>query len=112
MNGVTISGRVIRTVAQEQRIAGRALQMPVRALDCPRHGKRSEGETSTDCRSNVVVVVIGDAGAVRNGDGETTADVGIRNADISVERLGEVMIHIERTLVEVARARSPETRSG
>jgi hypothetical protein len=49
---------------------------------------------------------------VRNGDGETTADVGIRNADISVERLGEVMIHIERTLVEVARARSPETRSG
>ena len=34
---------------------------------------RSEGETTTYCRSTVVVGVIGDAGAMRNGDGETAA---------------------------------------
>jgi hypothetical protein len=31
---------------------------------------RSEGETTTDCRSKVVVVFVGDAGAMRNGDGQ------------------------------------------
>src|SRR6202043_1063969 len=65
--------------------------------------------TSTHCRSNVVVVVIGDAGAVRNGDGQTAADVGIRNAGIGIETLGEVMIRIARNLVEEARAGSAET---
>src|SRR5208282_685192 len=71
-------------------------------------GERSEGETSTDCRSNVVVVVIGDAGLVRNGDGQTAADVGIRNAGINVETLGEVMIRVERKFVEGARAGTAE----
>src|SRR6202043_2553919 len=69
----------------------------------------SEGEAGTHCRSDVVVVVIGDTGAVRNGDGQTAADVGIRNAGIGVETLGEVMIRIERNLVEEARAGSAET---
>src|SRR6202043_2874383 len=69
----------------------------------------SEGETTTNCRSKVVVVVIRDAGAVRNGDGQTAADVGIRNAGIGVETFGEVMIRIERHLVEEARAGSAET---
>src|SRR5208282_1095559 len=75
-------------------------------------GERSEGETTTNCRSNVVVVVIGDAGAVRNGDGQTAADVGIRNAGINVATLGEVMIRIERNLVEGARAGTAETGDG
>src|SRR5208283_1824221 len=69
-------------------------------------------ESTPDCRSEVVVVVIGDAGTVRNGDAQTAADVGIRNAGISVETLGEVMIRIERNLVESARAGSPETGGG
>ena len=77
-------------------------------LGPPRSG--SEGEASTNCRSNVVLVEIRDAGAVRNGDGQTAADVGICNAGISVETLGEVMIRIERNLVEEARAGSAETR--
>src|SRR4029077_3447824 len=63
-------------------------------------------------RSNVFVVVIGDAGAVRNGDGRTAANVGIRNSGINVQALGEVMIRIERNLVEVARAGSAETGGG
>ena len=50
---------------------------------------RSAGETTTDCRSKVAVVVIGDAGTMRNGDGQTAAHVGIRNSDKSVETLGE-----------------------
>jgi hypothetical protein len=66
--------------------------------------KRSEGETTTDCRSKVVVVEIGDAGAMRNGDGQTAAHVGIRNSGKTVETLGEVMIRIEGHLVEGARA--------
>src|ERR1700722_2038961 len=74
--------------------------------------KGSEGETSTNCRSNVVVVEIADAGAVRNGDGQTAGDVGIRNAGISVETLGEVMVGIERNLVEGARAGTAETGGG
>src|SRR5882762_5860005 len=57
-------------------------------------GKRSEGEATAYCRSKVAVVVIGDAGAVRNGDGQTAAHVGIRNPGISVETLGEVTIRI------------------
>src|ERR1035438_8595653 len=61
--------------------------------------KRSEGETTTDCRSKVVVGVIGDAGAMRNGDGQTAAHVGICNSGKRVETLGEVMIQIERPLI-------------
>ena len=74
--------------------------------------KRSEGETTTDCRSKVVVGVIGDAGAVRNGDGQTAAHVGIRNSSKRVETFGEVMIRIERLLVEGARAGTAETGCG
>ena len=74
--------------------------------------KRSEGETNTDHRSNVVVVEIGDAGAMRNGDGQTAAHDGIRNSGENVETLGEVMIRIERQLVESARAGTAETGSG
>jgi hypothetical protein len=48
----------------------------------------------------LAVVVIGDAAAMRNGDGQTVAHVGIRNSGKSVETLGEVMIQIERHLVE------------
>src|SRR5271168_2218170 len=73
---------------------------------------RSEGEASTDCRSRVAIVEIGDAGAMRNGDGQTAAHVGIRIPGKSVETLGEVIIHIERKLVEGARAGSPETGGG
>jgi hypothetical protein len=57
--------------------------------------KRSEGETNTDCRSKVARVVVGDAGAMRNGDGQTAAHVRIRNSGVTVETLGEVMIRIE-----------------
>ena len=56
--------------------------------------ERSEGETTTDSRSKVVVGVIGDAGAMRNGDGQTAAHPGIRNSCKTVEALGEVMIHV------------------
>src|SRR5271170_2729966 len=73
---------------------------------------RSEGETTTDCRTKVAVVVIGDAGAMRNGDGQTAAHVGIRKSGKSVETLGEVMIRVERPLVEGARAGSAETGGG
>src|SRR5580658_2281646 len=38
--------------------------------------KRSEGETTTDRRSSVVVGVIGDAGTMRNGNGQTAAHPG------------------------------------
>jgi len=38
------------------------------------------------------VVVIGDAGAMRNGDGQTAAHVGIRNSGKTVETLSEVMV--------------------
>ena len=44
-----------------------------------------------------------------NGDGQTAADVGIRNAGKNVEPLAEVMINIERRLVERARAGCAET---
>src|ERR1700735_935310 len=70
--------------------------------------KPSEGETTTDCRSKVAVVEIGDAGAVRNGDGQTAGHEGIRKSCKTVEALGEVMIEIERTLLEVARAGTAE----
>jgi len=46
---------------------------------------------------------------VRNGDGQTAGDVGIRNAGISVKTFGEVIIRIERNLVEAARAGTAET---
>ena len=74
--------------------------------------KRSEAETTTDCRSKVVVGVIGNAGAMRNGDGQTAADPGIRNSGKTVETFGEVMIHIERPLIERARAGRAETGRG
>src|SRR3984957_3120143 len=83
---------------------GRAAADSMRA----RRGKGSEGETTTNCRGNVVVVVIGDSRAVGNGDGQTAADVGVCNAGIGVETFGEVMIRIERNLVEEARAGSAE----
>ena len=75
-----------------------------------RRNRSSEGETTTDCRSNVVVVVIGDAGAMRNGDGQAAAHVGIRNSGITVETLGEVMIRIERHLVEACPRRKRENQ--
>src|SRR5580700_232986 len=74
--------------------------------------KRSEGETSPDRRSKVVVIVIGDTGTMRNGDGQTAGHVGIRNSGKTVETLGEVMIHIERLLVKGARAGTAETGFG
>ena len=52
----------------------------------------SKAETSTDRRSKVAVVEIGDARAMRNGDGQTAGHVGIRESGKSVETLGEVMI--------------------
>jgi len=64
-------------------------------MSAPSSLNRSEAETGTDGRSKVVVVVIGHAGAVRNGDGQTTGDVGIRNSAKNVETLGEVVIRIE-----------------
>src|SRR5580700_11867809 len=70
--------------------------------------KHSEAETATDCRSTVIVVVIGDAGTMRNGDGQTAAYPGIRNSDKAVETLGEVMIRIERPLIEGACAGAAE----
>ena len=57
--------------------------------------KPSEGETTTDCRSKVAVVEIGDAGAVRNGDGQTAGHEGIRKPGKTVEAFGEVMIRID-----------------
>src|SRR5271170_301816 len=72
----------------------------------------SEGETTTNRRSKVVVVKIGDAGAMRNGDGQTAAHIGIRNSGKRVETLGEVMIRIARHLVEGARAGSAEAGYG
>src|SRR6202034_458349 len=71
--------------------------------------KASEGETTTDRRSEVVVRVIGDARAMRNGDGQTAAHIGICNSGEGVETLGEVMIRIKRPLVEGARAGTAET---
>jgi hypothetical protein len=41
---------------------------------------------------------------VRNGDFQTAGDLGIRNAGKNVETFGEVIIRIERILVERARA--------
>ena len=64
-----------------------------RATSAPR--KPSEGETNTDGRSKVAVVVIGNTGAMRNGDSQTAAYVGIRNSGKTVETRGEVMIRIE-----------------
>jgi hypothetical protein len=49
------------------------------------------------------------AGAVRNGDGQTAADPGIRNSGKTIETLGEVMIHIKRPLVEGTSAGAAET---
>jgi hypothetical protein len=44
-----------------------------------------------------------------NGDGQTAAHPGIRNPGKTVETLGEVMIDIERPLVEGSRAGTAET---
>src|SRR6202453_1523405 len=71
--------------------------------------KRSEAETTTDCRSKGVVVEIGDAGAMRNGDSQTAGHKGIRKSGKSVETLGEVMIEIEGPIVKGARAGTAET---
>src|SRR5277367_5389148 len=71
--------------------------------------KRSEGETNTDCRSNVGWVDIGHAGAMRNGDGQTTAHEGIGNSDVTVETFSEVIIRIDRRLIKGARAGTAET---
>ena len=45
---------------------------------------------------------------MRNGDGQTAGHPGIRKSGKTVETLGEVMIRIERPLVERARAGSAE----
>src|ERR1700728_4756394 len=74
--------------------------------------KRSENETTTDRRSKVVVGLIRDAGTMRDGDGQTTLNVGVRNSGKTVETLGEVMIRIERPLVEGALAGGAETGCG
>ena len=68
----------------------------------------SEGEAAPDCWSKVVVGVIGDAGAMRNGDSQTAAHEGICNSGKRVETLGEVMVQVERPLVEATRAGSAE----
>jgi hypothetical protein len=68
--------------------------------------KRSEGETTSNGRSEVVVGFVGDAGTMRNGDGQTASHEGIRNSSKGVESPGEVMVDIERPLVEGARAGS------
>ena len=65
--------------------------------------ERSEAESTADCRSNVIVVKIGNAGTMRNGDGQAAGHIGTRNSGKSVEALGEMMIYIERSLVEGAR---------
>lgn len=57
-------------------------------------------------------MVIGNSGAMRNSDGQTAGHVGIRKSGKSVETRGEVMIGIERRLVEAARAGSAETGFG
>src|SRR5215472_9454007 len=75
-------------------------------LNCDRCRNRSEGEATTDHGRNVVIVEIGYAGGVRNGDGQTAAHFGIRNSGISVESLGEAVIHVEGPLVEVSPAGS------
>src|SRR5271167_262425 len=75
----------------------------------PAARKRSEGESTPNRWSKVVVGLIGDARPMRNGDGQTAAHPGIRNSGITVETLGEVMIRVERSLVEGARAGSAET---
>src|SRR5580658_6117564 len=72
-------------------------------------GKRSERETSTHGRSNVAGMEIGDARAVRNGDIQTAAHGGIRNSGETVETRCEVMIGIERHLVESPCAGTAET---
>ena len=45
---------------------------------------------------------------MRNGDGQTAAYPRIRNPGKTVETLGEVMVDVERTLIEGARAGSAE----
>jgi hypothetical protein len=72
----------------------------------------SERVTNTNYRSDVVVVEIGNAGAVRNGDFQTAGDLGIRNAGINVETFGKVIIRIGRILAERARAGSPPSGVG
>lgn len=49
---------------------------------------------------------------MRNGDGQTVGHVGIGNSRKNVETLGEVMIRIERHLVEGARTGTAETGGG
>ena len=46
---------------------------------------------------------------MRKGDGQAAAHEGIRNSGKRVETFGEVMVHIERPLVEGARAGRAET---
>src|SRR5579862_6706412 len=71
--------------------------------------KRSESEPATDRRGKVVIGAIRNAGAMRNGDGQTAGHPGIRNPGKSIEALREVMIDVERSLIEGARARTAET---
>src|SRR5580698_2359918 len=52
----------------------------------------SERETTTDRRSIVAVVKIGDAGAMRNGDGQTSGHKRVCQSGKSVEALSEVVI--------------------
>ena len=57
-------------------------------------------------------MVVGDAGAMRNGDGQASGDVGIGDADKTIEALGEVVIGVDGSFVEGAGAGTAETRSG
>ena len=69
-------------------------------------GGSLEREATSDCWSKVIVALKWDAWAMGNGDVETAAHIGIRNSRKRVEPFGEVMIEIERPLVESARAGS------
>src|SRR5580704_11947205 len=74
--------------------------------------KRSERETSTDRRSDVVGEVVRDPGAMGNCDVQAAAHPGICNSGETVETLGEVMVQIERHFVEGARAGTAEVGDG
>ena len=90
-DGVVFSKFAVLRAAAHRRSCAPGTRVGSR-LSPPR--KRSEDETSTDCRSKVAVVQIGDAGAVRDSDGQTAGHEGIRKSSKTIQTLGEVMIRI------------------
>jgi hypothetical protein len=72
-------------------------------------GLDSERKPAANRRSKVTVVEIGNAGLMRNGDGQAAAHEGISKPGKTVETMSEAMIGIERPLVERARAGAAET---